>query len=146
MSWLKAMREKEPAEPVNPVGTVVIGTLYPEVMDTAKDMVRRSLKLAQFKTVDVGKGVSPAAFASKAKEVNADIIVVSVLLSAAKENLPKLISALELEGLKDKCVIMIGGAAVTKEDADKIGAMFGKTREDAVVLAKKIIEQKQNKT
>ncbi len=65
MSWLKAMREKEPPEPVNPIGTVVIGTLYPEVMDTAKDMVRRSLKLAQFKTVDVGKGVSPASFCFK---------------------------------------------------------------------------------
>ena len=138
--------EKEPPEPVNPIGTVVIGTIYPEVMDTAKDMVRRSLKLAQFKTVDVGRGVFPAAFAAKAKEVNADIIVVSVLLNAAKDNLPKLISALELEGLNGKAVIMIGGAAVTKEDADKIGALFGKTREDAVVLAKKAIEQKQSKT
>jgi 5-methyltetrahydrofolate--homocysteine methyltransferase len=146
MSWLKAMREKEPPEPVKPIGTVVIGTLHPEVMDTAKDMVRRSLKLAQFKTVDVGKGVSPETFASKAKEVNADIIVVSVLLTAAKENLPKLISAIEHEGLKGKTVIMIGGAAVTKEDADKIGAQFGKTREDAVVLAKKAIEQKHNIT
>ena len=146
MSWLKAMREKEPPEPVNPIGTVAIGTLHPEVMDTAKDMVRRSLKLAQFKTVDVGKGVSPAAFASKAKEVNADIIVVSVLLTAAKENLPKLISAIELEGLKGKIVIMIGGAAVKKEDADRIGALYGKTREDAVVLAKKAMEQNRNRT
>ncbi len=94
----------------------------------------------------LGKGFLLQAFASKAKEVNADIIVVSVLLTAAKENLPKLISAIELEGLKGKIVIMIGGAAVTKEDADKIGAMFGKTREDAVVLAKKAIEQKHNIT
>jgi methanogenic corrinoid protein MtbC1 len=139
------MREKEPPEPVNPIGTVVIGTLYPEIMDTARDMVRKSLKLAQFKTVDVGRGVSPTTFASKAKEVNADIIVVSVLLTAAKENLPKLVSAIESEGLKGKTVIMIGGAAVTKEDADKIGALFGKTREDAVVLAKKVIEQKRNR-
>jgi 5-methyltetrahydrofolate--homocysteine methyltransferase len=146
MSWLKAMREKEPPEPADPIGTVVIGTLHPEVMDTAKDMVRKSLKLARFKTVDVGKGVSAAAFVAKAKEVNADIIVVSVLLTAAKENLPKLILAMEQEGLKGKTVIMIGGAAVTKADADKIGALFGKTREEAVVLAKKAIEQKRNKT
>ena len=146
MSWLKAMREKEPPEPVNPIGTVAIGSLHPDIMDTAKHMVRRSLKLAQFKTVDVGKGVSPATFASKAREVNADIIVVSVLLTAAKENLPKLISAIELEGLKGKIAIMIGGAAVTKEDADKIGALFGKTREDAVALAKKAVEQKRNRT
>ena len=140
------MREKEPPEPVNPIGTVVIGTLEPDIMTTAKDMVRRSLKLAQFKTIDVGRGVSATTFASKAKEANADIIVVSVLYSKAKKNLPELISAVELEGLKDKIVIMIGGAAVTKEDADNIGVLFGETREDAVVLARKAMEQKQNRT
>lgn len=143
MAWLKAMREKEPSEPENPIGIVVIGSLHPDVMDTAKNMVRRSLMLAQFRTIDVGKGVSPTAFASKAKEVNADIIVVSILLSAAKENLPKLVSALELEGLKGKVEIIIGGAAVEKSDADKIGALFGKTREETVVLAKKAMEQKK---
>ncbi|MGD0450200.1 MAG: cobalamin-dependent protein [Candidatus Bathyarchaeia archaeon] len=140
------MREKEPPEPVNPIGTVVMGTLHPDIMDTAKEMVRKSLKTAQFKTVDVGKGVSPTTFASKAKEANADIIVVTIGLSAAKENLPKLVSAIELEGLKGKVVVMIGGAAVTKEDADRIGALFGKTREEAVALAKKAMEQKRNKT
>ena len=145
MSWLKAMREKEPAEPDNPIGTVVIGSLHPDVMDTAKHMVRKSLKLAQFKTIDVGKGVSPTAFASKAKEVNAEIIVVTVTLDAAKKNPPKLISAIEIAGLKGKVAVMIGGAAVSKEEADKIGALYGKTREDAVALAKKAIEQKQHK-
>ena len=137
------MREKEPPEPNNPIGIVVIGSLHPDVMDTAKHMVRKSLKLAQFKTIDFGKGVSPTVFASKAKEAKADIVVVSVLLSAAKENLTKLVSALELEGLKDKVAIIIGGAAVEKADADKIGALFGKTREEAVVLAKRAMEQKK---
>jgi len=145
MSWLRAMREKEPPEPVNPIGTVVIGTLEPDIMTTAKDMVRRSLKLANFKTIDVGRGISASTFASKAKEANADILVVSVLYSKAKKNLPELISAIELEGLKEKIVIMIGGAAVTKEDADNIGVLFGETREDAVVLAKKVMEQKANR-
>jgi 5-methyltetrahydrofolate--homocysteine methyltransferase len=137
------MREKEPPEPVNPIGTVVIGTLHPDIMDAAKDMVRKSLKAAQFKTIDVGRGVSPTTFASKAKEANADIMVVSMLLSAAKVNLSKLVSAIEAEGLKGKITLMIGGAAVTKEDADKIGALFGQTREEAVVLAKKAMEQKK---
>jgi methanogenic corrinoid protein MtbC1 len=136
------MREKEPPEPVNPIGTVVLGTLHPDIMDTAKEMVRKSLKTAQFKTIDVGKGVSPEAFALKTKEANADIIVVTVGLTAAKEILPKLISALEIQGLKGKVAVLIGGAAVTKEDADKLGALFGKTREDAVALARQVIEQK----
>jgi len=135
------LREKEPPEPVNPIGIVAIGTLKPDIMDSAKGMVRKSLKRAQFKVVDVGRGVTPETFASKAKEAKADIVVVSVLLSAAKVNLAKLVSALEVEGLKEVKVI-IGGAAVTREDADKIGAMFGTTREEAVVLAQKAMEKK----
>lgn len=145
MSWLKGLREKEPSEPTNPIGTVVLGTLHPDIMNTAKEMVRKSLKAAQFKTIDAGKGVDSAAFVAKVKQANADILVVTVGLSAAKDNLSKLVSALETEGLKDKVTVMIGGAAVTKEDADKIGALFGKTREEAVVLAKKSMEDK-NKT
>ncbi len=145
MSWLRGMREKEPPEPVNPIGTVVLGTLHPDIMDTAKEMVRKSLKAAQFKTIDAGKGVFPTTFVEKAKQAQADIIVVTVGLSAAKENLPKLAAALENEGLNGKVTVMIGGAAVTKEDADKIGAMYGKTREEAVVLAKKAIENKKLK-
>jgi hypothetical protein len=46
MSWLKALREKEPPEPANPIGTVVIGTLHPDLIDTGKEVVRKSLKAA----------------------------------------------------------------------------------------------------
>ena len=138
--------DKEPPEPANPIGTVVIGTLDPDIMTTAKEMVRKALKKAQFKMVDVGRGATPEAFASKAKETNADIMVISVLLTAAKNNLPNVVSALQREGLKDKIVIMIGGEAVTKEDADEIGALFGTTKEEAVVMAKKVMQEKQNRT
>jgi dimethylamine corrinoid protein len=137
------MMEKEPPEPENPIGTVVIGTLTPDIMTTAKEMVRKALKKAEFKVIDVGRGASPEVFASKAKEVNADIIVISVLLSAAKNNLPQVVSALESEGINDKITIMIGGDAVTKEDADQIGALFGTTKEEAVILAKKVMDKKQ---
>jgi dimethylamine corrinoid protein len=137
------MMEKEPPEPDNPIGTVVIGTLTPDIMTTAKEMVRKALKKAEFKVIDAGRGATPEAFASKAKETNADIIVISVLLSAAKNNLPQLVSALENEGIKDKVTIMIGGEAVTKEDADQIGALFGTTKEEAVILAKKLMDEKQ---
>jgi 5-methyltetrahydrofolate--homocysteine methyltransferase len=143
MSWFKALREKEPPEPANPIGTVVIGTLQPDLIDTAKEMVRKSLKTAQFRTVDVGKSASVASFVSKIKEENADIMVVTVSISAAKENLLKLISALESEGLRSKVAVMIGGAALNKEDAEIVGALYGKTREDAVALAKKAMDQKR---
>jgi methanogenic corrinoid protein MtbC1 len=143
MSSLKEMVEKEPSEPTNPIGTVIIGNLEPDMHDTAKEMVRKSLKKASFKTIDLGKNVSAATFVAKAKEVNANIIALSINMVAAKENLQKLASMLEAEGLKGKVGIIIGGAAVKSEDAEKIGAVYGKTREEAVALAKQLIEKKK---
>jgi methanogenic corrinoid protein MtbC1 len=110
MSFLRGLMEKEPPEPENPIGIVVIGNLQPDRMDTPKNMVRRALKRAQFKTVDLGPSADEKAFAVKAKEVNADIIAVSVNMTPAKENLSKLMSAIENEGLKGKVMIMIGGS------------------------------------
>jgi methanogenic corrinoid protein MtbC1 len=144
VSFLKGMLEREPPEPANPIGTVVIGNLEPDLQDNPKNMVRKALKRAQFKTVDLGRGVPAKTFAAKAKEVNADIIAVSVNLTSATENLQQLISAIENEGLIGKVTVMIGGAAVRKEDADKIGALYGKNKDEAVALAKKAIEGKSN--
>lgn len=141
MSWLKAIMDKEPPEPQNPIGTVVIGNLEPDMHEPPREMVRKSLKRASFKTVNLGKKASPATFVTKAKEVKADIIVVSINTTPAKENLHKLIAVIETEGLKGKVTIMIGGAAVNKEDADQIGALYGKTREEAVALAKQAMEK-----
>jgi methanogenic corrinoid protein MtbC1 len=144
MSFLRGMLEKEPPEPENPIGIVVIGNLEGDrVHATAREMVRKELKRAQFKTVDLGIGVPADVFASKAKEVNADIVAASCNTSPSKENLPKLISAIESAGLKNRVIVMIGGAAVKKEDADKIGALYGKNKGEAVTLAKKAIEGKK---
>jgi len=52
-------------------------------------MVRKSLKKAQFKTIDIGKDVPADVFVSKAKELNADIIAVSINTTSGKDNLPK---------------------------------------------------------
>ncbi|HUT17423.1 MAG TPA: hypothetical protein VMW84_03910, partial [Acidobacteriota bacterium] len=91
MSFLKHMMVKEPPEPENPNGNVAIGNLEGDVAhDTAREMVRKALKRAQFKTVNLGRNVPAAVFASKAKEVNADIIAVSVNTVLAKNNLAKL--------------------------------------------------------
>lgn len=145
MSWLRAMTEKEPPEPENPIGTVVIGSLMPDLHEAAYQTVRKALKKAQFKTVDVGKGAPPEVFVSKAKETNADIVAVSMNTLPAKSNLPKLVELLEKEGLKGKVIFMVGGAAVSKEDGDKAGAIFGKTKEEAVVIARRQMEARKAK-
>jgi len=143
MSFLKAMMEKEPPEPENPIGTVVIGNIEPDMHDTAKEQVRKSLKRAGFKTIDVGKSVAPQVFVDKAKENNADIIAISVNTVPAKNNLAKLDSSLKEAGLKEKVIILMGGAAVKKEDADALGALFGKNKEEGVEIAKKAMAGKK---
>jgi len=135
------MMEKEPPEPENPIGIVVIGTLDPDVHLTPKEMVRKSLVKAQFKCYDVGKKAPAESFAQKAKEVNANIIAVSINTSPAKNNIPNLMAAIEAAGLKGKVTVMIGGAAVDRDDAVAIGALFGETREEAVALAKTAISK-----
>jgi len=142
MSWLRSMLEKEPPEPENPIGTIVIGALEGDPHKAPKEMVRKSLKKALFKCVDLGNKVPSATFAKKAKEVNADIIAVSISTTPAKNNLPKLMEAIEAEGLKGKVAIMTGGVGVDKEAADKAGIMYGSTREEAVALAKKAMQSK----
>ena len=143
MSFLKAMMEKEPPEPTNPLGTVVIGNIEPDMHDTAKEQVRKALKRAGFKTVDAGKSAAPQVFVDKTKESNADIIALSVNTVPAKNNLSKLDEALKTAGLKGKVAIIIGGAAVKKEDAEAMGASYGKNKEEGVGLAKKIIAEKK---
>ena len=143
MSWLKSMMEKEPPEPENPLGTVVIGNIEPDMRDTAKEQVRKALKRAGFKTVDAGKSIAPQVFVDKAKESNADIIAISVNTVPAKNNLAKLDEALKAAGLKGKVMLIMGGAAVKKEDAEAIGALFGKNKEEGVEIAKKAMAAKK---
>ena len=143
MSWLKSMMEKEPPEPENPIGTVVIGNIEPDMHDTAKEAVRRALKRAGFKTVDAGKSVAPQVFVDKVKESNANILAISVNTVPAKNNIAKLDEALNATGLKEKLIIIMGGAAVKKEDAEAIGAIFGKNKEEGVEIAKKAVAGKK---
>ena len=135
--------EKEPPEPENPIGTVVIGNIEPDMHDTAKEAVRKALKRAGFKTIDVGKSVAPQAFVDKAKEANADILALSVNTVPAKNNLAKLDEALKTSGIKEKMIIIMGGAAVKKEDAEALGAIYGKNKEEGVEIAKKAIAEKK---
>jgi len=138
MSWLKSMMEKEPPEPANPIGIVVIGNIEPDMHDTAKEAVRKALKRAGFKTIDAGKSAPIETFIQKLKESNANLLALSVNTVPAKNQLAKLAQAMKDAGL-DKVKIIMGGAAVKKEDADAIGAFFGKNKEEAPEIAKKAL-------
>ena len=103
-------------------GTVVIGTVEGDVHDIGKNICVSMLKASGFTVYDLGKEVSAKAFIEKAREVSADIIMSSALLTTTMPVQMEIEELLEREGLKGKIMTMIGGAPVTQEWADRIGA------------------------
>ncbi len=103
-------------------GTVVLGTVEGDLHDIGKTLVGMMLGSNGFNVIDVGVDVSADSFASAAKESNADIIAMSGLLTTTITYFPSVIEVLEKAGLKNKVKVMIGGAPVTRELADSIGA------------------------
>jgi 5-methyltetrahydrofolate--homocysteine methyltransferase len=105
---------------VESAGTVVLGTAQGDIHDIGKSIVGTMLEGAGFMVTDVGVDVGPEKFVAVAKEKNADIIGISALLTTTMVKMEDVIKAARGAGVKAK--VMIGGASVTQEFADKIGA------------------------
>ena len=103
-------------------GTVVLGTVEGDMHDIGKNLVGLMLTSNGFNVVDVGVDVSADSFVSAAKENKADIVAMSALLTVDITYMPQVVEALKKEGLKDRVKVMIGGAPITREFADSIGA------------------------
>ena len=107
---------------VKPKGTMVAGTVEGDVHDIGKNMVCMMVEAAGFKVIDVGADVPAEKFINAAKENRADIIAMSALLSTTRQNMPKIIQAIRTSELNYKVKVMVGGAALTQDFADSIGA------------------------
>lgn len=103
-------------------GTIVIGTVQDDVHDIGKSICASMLKAAGFEIYDLGKQVPVQAFIDKAKEVNADIIASSALLTTTMTHQEEMEAVLKENGMKGKVKTMVGGAPVSQIWADKIGA------------------------
>jgi len=103
-------------------GTVVIGTVEGDMHDIGKNLVKLMLESNGFQVEDLGADVVPDLFAGAARDRNADIVAMSTLLTMTMTEMPNVIEALKRDGLRDKVKIMIGGAPITREFADEIGA------------------------
>ncbi len=110
------------AEKAEKMGIIVLGTVDGDVHDIGKNLCVSMLKAKGFEVYDLGKEVPAKNFIEKAKEVNADIIASSALLTTTMPVQQDIEDLLEKEGLKGKIKTMVGGAPVTQEWADKIGA------------------------
>lgn len=120
-------------------GVMVIGTVAGDVHDIGKGIVASMVKSNGFEVYDLGREVPAEEFVKKAKEVDADFIGSSALLTTTMTEQKKIEELLEKEGLRTKVKTLIGGAPVTQRWADKIGA--DAYCEDAADTVNYILEQ-----
>ena len=123
---------------VEPLGKAVIGTVKGDLHDIGKNLVMMMLKGAGFEVTDAGTDVSAEDFVAKAKESGAQIVGLSTLLTTTMSMMEKTTQSIKESGLAAK--VMIGGAPVTQNFADKIGADgYAPDAASAVDLAKSLI-------
>ena len=107
---------------VKNIGKVVMGTVKGDLHDIGKNLVKMMLEGAGFEVIDLGVDVSEEKFVEAVKAHQPNIVGMSALLTTTMVNMPEVIKALEAAGLRDKVRVMVGGAPITQNYADQIGA------------------------
>ncbi len=124
---------------VESAGTVILGTAKGDIHDIGKSIVGTMLEGAGFMVTDIGVDVGPDKFVESAKESNADLIGISALLTTTMVGMEDVIKAVKEAGLKAR--VMVGGASVTQEFADKVGADgYAPDAPSAVGKAKELVK------
>jgi len=135
---LKRQGEERPT-----AGTVILGTTKGDIHEIGKTLVGTLLTANGFQVHDLGVDVPSEQFASRARELNADIIGVSALLTTTMRGQKSVVEAVEREGLRSSVRIIVGGAPVTQRWAEQIGADgYAKDAISAVTLVKNLMEHK----
>jgi corrinoid protein of di/trimethylamine methyltransferase len=111
-------------EKAKSAGIIVIGTVKGDLHDIGKNILASLLKLADFEVYDLGTDVSAEKFVEKVRELDADILALSALLTATMPRMKEIIDLLKAVGLRDKVKVMVGGRPVTQKFANEIGADF----------------------
>ena len=121
-------------------GVVAIGTVKGDLHDIGKNLVAMMLEGAGFTVIDLGVDVGPEQFIDAIKNQGAQIIGMSAILTTTMTSMKDIIDAINEAGLRDQVKIMIGGAPITQEYADEIGADgYSIDAASAAQLAKELI-------
>lgn len=137
---LDILRPKLVEHKVEPVATIVLGTVKGDLHDIGKNLVGMMFEGAGFKVVDLGVDVAPEKYVASVQENNAQFLGLSALLTTTMPQMQSTISALEVAGIREQVKVLIGGAPVTQDYADKIGADgYSEDAASAVVLAKELL-------
>ena len=122
------------------LGKIVLGTARGDIHDIGKNLVATILSASGFQIFDLGTSVTPEQFVAKAKEVDADIVGVSALLTTTMSGQRAVIEALDRNSMRPRVKAIIGGAAVTPKWAAEIGADgYSRNAIDALDLAKTLM-------
>lgn len=120
------------------IGTAVIGTVKGDLHDIGKNLVTMMMETAVFKVINLGCDVPKDKFVSAAKENNADIVGMSAMLTTTMTYMDDIIEACKEAGIETQ--YMIGGAPITPEYANKIGAVYTADASSAANKAKELVE------
>ncbi len=141
---LDVLRPLMVATGVEAVGTFVMGTVKGDVHDIGKNLVNIMLEGAGFHVIDLGVQVAPERFVEAIVEHKPDIVGFSAFLTTTMPMFKANINALEKAGLRDQVIVMVGGAPVTQEYADAVGADgYASDASAAVRRAKDLLEAKR---
>lgn len=122
------------------VGRVVIGTVQGDLHDIGKNLVASMLEGGGFEVVDLGVDVPAEKFVEAAKEKLGTIVALSALLTTTMTQMKAVIQALDSAGIRGQTKVMIGGAPITQQYADEIGADgYSDNASSAVNLARKLV-------
>jgi len=130
---------KKSTEKRNVLARVVVGTVAGDIHDIGKNLVRIMLTAGGFEVNDIGKDVPTEQFVAAAKEMDAQIMGASSLMTTTVSVQKDLVDALRASGIK--APVMVGGAAVTEEWAKEIGAIYASDAGSAVTLAKTLVRK-----
>jgi corrinoid protein of di/trimethylamine methyltransferase len=123
------------------VGVFVIGTVRGDLHDIGKNIVAAMLRSGGFTVYDLGVDVSAEAFVEKVKEVNADILGLSSLLTSTMPQVNEVLNALKVKGIRGRVKVMVGGRPVTEDFIKEVGAdAYAKDAVDAVRKAKELMK------
>ncbi|MBD3202693.1 homocysteine methyltransferase [Candidatus Woesearchaeota archaeon] len=119
-------------------GKILFATVKNDVHDIGKNIVISLLETQGYEIIDLGTNVSAEKIVKKAKEINADVLCLSALMTTTMTEMPKVIEELKKENLR--IPVIVGGAVVNKEFADEIGARYSKDAMKAVEDVREVME------
>ncbi|MEO2045451.1 MAG: corrinoid protein [Pirellulales bacterium] len=125
---------------IEPAGRIVIGTVKGDLHDIGKGLVASMLEGGGFEVIDLGVDVAADKFVSEVRKANADVLALSALLTTTMPAIKDVIQAMNNSDQSDRCKVIIGGAPITQQYADSVGAAgYSENANGAVKLARELV-------